>query len=117
MTDYSHTFALDDVDEACAQLVSDNAELLIEYIYQNTDRAPYNNPITRIGLVLRTLLRSGNEAVTVNSSTIEPATHDLIELIAKATNPVERKIYTDELKFLRGCTLLDDLISLNTVAQ
>jgi hypothetical protein len=113
---YSHTFEMDEVNNACTQLVSDNAEVLIDYIYRNTDRTPYNNPLIRIGLVLKTLLRSGNETVTINAATIEPATKDLTDLISKATCPVERKIYTDELKFLRSCTLLDDLISLNTIA-
>lgn len=116
MTDYSHTFELPEVNNACALLISENAELLITYIYQNTDRAPYDNPVTRVGLVIKTLLRSGNDAVNINASIIEPATEDLTSLIANSTSPVERKIYTDELTFLRRCTLLDDLISLNTVA-
>lgn len=116
MTDYSHTFELPEVNEACVQLISENAELLINYIYQHTDREPYNNQVTRVGLVLKTLLRSGNDSVTINATVIEPVTCDLKELIAGTTDTYERTIYTEELKFLRGCTLLDDLISLNTAA-
>jgi len=116
MTSYTHSFELPEVNDACALLISENAEVLIDYIYQNTEREPYNNPVVRVGLVIKTLLRSGNDVVTVNASIIEPATKDLTDLISASSNPVERKIYTDELKFLRRCTLLDDLISLNTVA-
>ena len=116
MTDYSHTFELPEVNDACALLISENAEVLIEYIYNNTDRAPYDNPVTRVGLVIKTLLRAGNDVVNVNAAVIEPATKDLHGLIDGAASPVERKIYTDELTFLQRCTLLDDLISLNTVA-
>lgn len=111
----SHTFELPEVNNACSQLISENASLLIDYIYNNTDRAPYNDPIMRVGLVLKTLLRSGNDSVTVNASTIEPATKDLQVLVNNAQSPIQRSIYMEELKFLRGCTLLDDLISLNTV--
>jgi hypothetical protein len=107
---------LAEVNDACALLISENAEVLIDYIYKHTDRAPYDDPKVRVGLVLKTLLRSGNDSATVNSSTIEPATSDLTELISQA-DPVERKVYTDELTFLHRCTLLDDLISLNTSAQ
>lgn len=114
--EYSHTFELEDVNNACVQLISDNAESLINYIYDNTDKEPYNNPVTRIGLVLKTLLRSGGESVTIKANVIEPATDDLQNLITGCENLVQQKIYTDELKFLRSCTLLDDLISLNTVA-
>tara|TARA_Y100000389_G_C17082560_1_gene327343 strand:- start:33 stop:407 length:375 start_codon:yes stop_codon:yes gene_type:complete len=113
--EYSHTFELGDVNNACVQLISDNAESLINYIYNNTDKEPYTNPVTRIGLVLKTLLRSGGESVTIKANVIEPATDDLQNLITGCDNLVQQKIYTDELKFLRSCTLLDDLISLNTV--
>lgn len=118
MTDrsHSHTFELPEVNEACALLISENAEVLIDYIYQNTHRAPYDNPSVRVGLVLKTLLRAGNDATKVSTSTIEQATSDLTELLAHSNSSVERKIYTDELKFLRSCTMLDDLISLNTAA-
>jgi hypothetical protein len=113
--EYSHTFELGDVNNACVQLISDNAESLINYIYNNTDKEPYTNPVTRIGLVLKTLLRSGGESVTIKANIIDPATDDLQNLITGCDNLVQQKIYTDELKFLRSCTLLDDLISLNTV--
>ncbi len=114
--EYSHTFELDDVNNASVQLISDNAESLINYIYDNTEKEPYNDPLTRVGLVLKTLLKSGGESVTIKASVIEPATDDLQNLITGCENLVQQKIYTDELKFLRSCTLLDDLISLNTVA-
>jgi hypothetical protein len=116
MTDYSHTFELPEVNDACGLLISENAELLIDYIYNHTDRPPYDNPTVRVGLVLKTLLRSGSDTAKVSASSIEQATADLTELLAHSNNVVERKIYTDELKFLRSCTMLDDLISLNTLS-
>ena len=115
--EYSHTFELDNVQQACAQLISENAEFLINHIYDSTDREPYNDPVTRVGLVLKTLLKSGGESVTVRSDVIEPATEDLQNLITSCNDLVKQKIYADELKFLRSCTLLDDLISLNTVVK
>lgn len=44
--------------KAFHQLLDDNLELLIEYIYDNIDREPYNNPETRVGLSLKMLLTS-----------------------------------------------------------
>lgn len=113
---YSHTFELPEVGDACAVLISRNAEHLINNIYENSTVEPFDNPVVRVGLVLKTLLRTGNESAKVSADCIESATADLSELISNAETAVERKIYTDELKFLRSCTLLDDLISLNTVA-
>ena len=115
--EYSHTFELDNVQYACMHLISENAEFLINYIYDSTDREPYNDPVTRVGLVLKTLLKSGGDSVTVRSDVIEPATEDLQNLITSCDDLVKQKIYADELKFLRSCTLLDDLISLNTVVK
>jgi hypothetical protein len=112
--DYSHTFELPKVNEACTELISRNAEYLINYIYEHTEEEPFTDPRVRVGLVLKTLLRSGNDSVTVNSSVIEPATKDLSDLANNSSSQVERNIYIEELKFLRSCTLLDDLISLNT---
>jgi len=117
MTDYSHTFELPEVNEACGQLISENAELLIGFIYQNVDRAPYDSETVRVGLVLKTLLRPGDDNVRVNAKVIEPVLVDLKTLINGANDSLEKKIYTDELRFLQGCTLLDDLISLNTVVR
>lgn len=111
---YCHTFERPGINDACADLIAENAEQLINYINQNMHRAPYNNPVTRVGLVFKILLRTGNNTTKVSESAIEQATTDLKYLLAHSTDPVEQKIYTDELIFLRKCTALDDLISLNT---
>jgi hypothetical protein len=82
MNEYVHTFELQDVNEACAVLISQNAEHLINFIYQSTDQVPYNNTRTRVGLVLKTLMRGpDNGTVLISSDIIEPVTHDLEELI------------------------------------
>lgn len=114
---YSHSFELPEISDACGILISRNAEHLINNIYENATVEPFDNPVIRVGLVLKTLLRTGNESAKVTADCIEPATSDLMELISNAETAIERKIYTDELKFLRSCTLLDDLISLNTTAM
>jgi hypothetical protein len=114
MNEYSHTFELPEVNDACAVLISQNAEHLINYIYQNSDKEPYDNINIRVGLVIKTLLRPGH-TVTVNIDVLEQAIQDLGQLIKSAPTQVERNIYTEELKFLNSCTFLDDLISLNTI--
>ena len=114
MTKYSHTFEMPGINDACADLIAENAEHLISYINQNVHRHPYDNPVTRVGLVFKILLRSGNTTTKVSEAAIEQATSDLKHLLSHSTDPVEQKIYTDELIFLRKCTALDDLISLNT---
>lgn len=113
----THTFELESVNNACSQLISDNAQHLIRYIYSHQQDYPYNDPKTRVGLVLKTLLKTGNEVATVKSDAIEPAIKDLTKLINESPSQSERNVYTDELKFLGSCTILDDLISLNTAPQ
>ena len=112
---FCQTFELPEVKDACGELISRNAEVLIKDIYDNVDCAPFNNKRVRVGTVLKILLRSGDQTAAVNADVIEPATEDLSELIRESRNPEQKHIYVEELKFLRRCTLLDDLISLNTV--
>ena len=113
-----HSFESPLVKEACQDLISHNAEYLINYIYSNTTRAPYTDRVVRVGLSLKTLLRSASssESAIVSSEAIEPVIRDLSELIARASSSTERRMYVDELTFLQKCTVLDELVSLNTQA-
>ena len=113
LTQYSHTFELPEVTRATAQLISDNAEYLIRYIYKNNEA--YSDPVIRVGLVIKILLRGGEDASTpVDTTILDPVMRDLNDLVSHASNQIVRQIYTDELKFVRSCAISDDLISLNT---
>jgi hypothetical protein len=119
MSVFEHTFELESVQQACLDLISENAEHLIRHIYTNSNRAPYNDPRIRVGLALKTLLRSSDssDTVIVNSEAVNPVIFDLTELMSKASSSVERRMLTDELTFLERCTQLEELVSLNTVRQ
>ncbi len=109
----THSFELSEVKEATMCLISDNAEHLIHYIYNNKTRDPYKTPMVRIGLVMKTLLKStGSQAV--KGEVIEPAINDIIDLIAATKDPMVTEVYQEELRFLKSCTILDDMITLNT---
>jgi hypothetical protein len=109
----THSFELPEVKDATMCLISDNAEHLIRYIYSNKEQKPYNTPLVRIGLVLKTLLKTnGNQAV--KGDVIEPAINDLIDVIALTKDPMLTDVYQEELRFLKSCTILDDMITLNT---
>ena len=107
----THTFELPEVKEATLKLITDNAPHLINYIYNNRHISPYNNPQVRIGLVMKTLLKT---ETNTDSSIIEPAINDLVALISETKDPRIANVYTEELRFLRSCTILDDMITLNT---
>ena len=107
----TNTFNLPQVNDATAELIGHNAIYLINYVYANKDRAPYSDAVTRVGLVLKTLLKSNRD---IDIQTLSPTIDDLTLLINEAVDPVIRSTYLDELKYLRSCALNDDLISLNT---
>ena len=111
----THSFELPEVKEATAQLISDNAEHLSNYIYKHTKEAPYNSPIVRVGLVLKTMLKIADNVNPVKSETIEPAINDLMQLISTSKDASLTEVYQEELRFLKSCIILDDMITLNTV--
>ena len=111
-----HTFELESVQSACLDLIAQNAEHLIGHIYSHIGQAPYNDQRIRVGLALKTLLRStdSGDTVIVNSEVLNPVIHDLTELLSKSSSSLERRMLTDELTFLERCTQLEELVSLNT---
>ena len=106
-----NTFNLPAVNEATADLIGQNAEHLINYIYANVDMFPYTDPLIRVGLVLKTLLKC-NRILTMQ--TLSRPIEDLTTLINDASTELSRRSFIDELKYIQSCTLNDDLISLNT---
>jgi hypothetical protein len=113
-TALTHSFELPEVKEATLKLITDNAEHLINYIYANTTKDPYTKRPVRVGLVIKTLLKTDSHNNPIKSATIEPAINDLLALIADTKDPRVIGIYQDELRFLKSCTILDDMITLNT---
>ena len=107
----TNTFNLPQVNDATVELIGHNAVHLINYIYAHKDRAPYSDALTRVGLVLKMLLKSNRD---MDIQTLSPTIDDLTVLINEAVDPGTRRTYLDELKYLRSCALNDDLISLNT---
>lgn len=113
-----HTFKLPEVTEACVGLISENAEHLINFIYQHADRSPYDDAKVRVGLAIKIILKPCEDTeVVLEPTVLEPVMQDLEELIRTADTQTERRIYTDELRYIRDCTIRDDLISLNTTVQ
>jgi hypothetical protein len=108
----THSFELTEVKEATMKLISDNADHLINYIYTHKDTSPYNVPLIRVGLVMKTLLKTDK---TVKSDTIEPVITDILDLISGTKDPRFTEIYQEELRFLKSCSILDDMITLNGV--
>ncbi len=110
----THSFELPEVKEATLKLITDNAEHLINYIYSNKSIHPYNKSNVRVGLVIKTLLKTDSNISPIKSASIEPAINDLLELISETKNPRVIAVYQEELRFLKSCTILDDMITLNT---
>ena len=110
----THSFELPEVKEATLKLITDNAEHLINYIYNNKAIQPYNKGNVRVGLVIKTLLKTDSNISPIKSATIEPAINDLLALISETKDPRVIAVYQEELRFLKSCTILDDMITLNT---
>jgi hypothetical protein len=112
---YSQTFERDDVKTATQQLILDNAEHLIKYIYDNKDTHPYDHPVVRVGLTLKTLLRLNTDGRPINGDVIEPVIEELTELKSATKDTLQRNIYDEELRYLKCCTIHSDMVTLNTV--
>jgi hypothetical protein len=110
----SHSFELPEVKEATLKLISDNATHLIKFIYDNQDQEPYNDPLVRVGLAMKTLLKADMESSHLNSTIVDPVIADLLNMIASCKDSRLVPVYTEELRFLKSCTILDDMITLNT---
>jgi len=108
-----NTFNLVQVALATEELIGHNAEYLISYINEHKTEAPYTDALTRIGLVLKILLKlKANPGLPMK--VLSPTIEDLTTLINTSADTA-RKVYRDELKYIQSCTLNDDLISLNTI--
>lgn len=112
---YSQTFERADVKTATQQLILDNAEHLIKYIYDNKDKHPYDDPARRVGLALKTLLKLNTDGQPINGDVLEPVIEELQELKDRTKDALQQNIYDEELRFLKCCTIHSDMVTLNTV--
>lgn len=109
----THTFELPEIKDAVSLLISKNTERLIKYVYEHTHDL-FTNPKVRIGLSLKVLLKSDNQTHNVNRDILELVSDDLMVLIGDTEDESEKQLYQKELRFLNSCSILDDMITLNT---
>lgn len=107
------------IREAGFDLMVQNAEHLIKFIYQNTDKSPYDNPEVRIGLVIKILIRSNTN---YTADLLQPVVDDMQNLLSdqdylcKFDDPSERRnALSKELTLINKFMELDETISLNTL--
>lgn len=99
------------VKHAGLQLITDNAEHLISYIYENIHRSPYDDVETRAGLAVKILLQTG---VRGSSEILNPIAEDLNSMLNDPThlqNESKRKALNDELLLINKLLILDEEIS------
>lgn len=106
---------LKSVKNAMPSIISD----IINHIYENKDKEPYNTAETRVGLALQTLLM-GETEYSLDFEFVQPIIDDIEELIIDEDHlssfpdpPIRKQILKNELNILRHRIHLDDL-SLNT---
>jgi hypothetical protein len=115
MASASQTFERKDVTDATLMLIQDNAEHLISYIYKNKDKAPYNDPVVRVGLTLKTLLKVDANRCLIDGDVLEPAINELTQLRNNAKGTAQYSVYDTELRYLSCCVVHSDLVTLNTM--
>jgi hypothetical protein len=107
-----------EIKESYVSLLNDNLPTLINYIYTNTSKAPYNNPEIRVALSLQMIFSSNVLINPILSSKIAKDINDL-----KCNNTYlskwsdrDKKLRTIEKELSRlinNHTEIDDTISLN----
>jgi hypothetical protein len=113
--EFCQTFEREDVKGATAQLIQDNAETLIKFIYNNKDKCPYNSPHVRVGLTLKTLLKINTHNRPIDGDVLEEAIEELKALRDSSKDAIQHGIYDDELRYLQCCIIHSDMVTLNTI--
>lgn len=118
LIEIAYSTELNNVKDATADLVANNAGYLIEYIYNNKTTSPYNNAEVRVGLVIKTLLKASGVFPSELMTQVVDDINDLVsdrDYLSQFNSPSERKSALQyELSFINKYIQLDDLISLNT---
>ena len=117
MLTYKFSSENPEVEKASGNLILENANYLLQYIYSNLDKEPYNNPEIRIGLALKIILKTN---ITYESNIMQPIIDDIEFLLNdedylnKFKNPGKRRAKLDsELLLINKYIELSDTISLN----
>jgi hypothetical protein len=110
---YSQTFERPDVKIAARNLMKNMAPTLIKSIYRNKEE--YNEPVVRVGLVLKVLLKLDLEKNPLDSDILEPVIDDLRQVIKNTQDEFQKNIYEDELRYLKCCIIHSDMVTLNAL--
>jgi hypothetical protein len=107
------------IKDASFSLIVDNAEQLIEFIYNHKDVVPYNKREIRVGLAIKVLLKGSHH---YSSSLISPIIDDLENMLYdddylnSFDDPEKKRVaISSELSLMNKYVKLDDTITLNTV--
>lgn len=116
LTDY-RCFNLPNIKQVYVKLLNDNLQHLINYIYNNTDKEPYNSAEIRTALSMQMILAS-NQLIPYQLSSL--IAKDLDEMRKNdsytdqwASSSKKRKVLAKEMDFLKKHTEIDDTVSLN----
>jgi hypothetical protein len=107
-----HSTQVKGIESAGFDLIVQNAEHLIGYIYNHTNTRPYSDPEIRLGLVVKILLKSNTN---YSRDLLQPVIDDIETLMSETEDPVRHTGLSMELSLLSKFLELDDSISLNTV--
>ncbi len=106
------------IKSASFDLIVQNAQTLIKYIYANKETSPYDVVEVRVGLVIKILLKSQEN---YESELLQPVIEDIEnmmeddEYLKASGNSEERHLaLSKELSLLNKFQELDDTITLNT---
>ena len=117
MLNYKYSSENPEVELATSDLIIENANYLLSYIYSNIDKKPYDDPEIRIGLSLKIILKTN---ITYDRSLMQPIIDDIEYLLGNEEyftyfkNPEKRKAkLNNELILINKYIELSDTISLN----
>jgi hypothetical protein len=116
LTDYRCYF-LSNLKNVYLKLLNDNITYMLEYIYTNKDKEPYNSPEVRVALAMQMIL-SSDKLIPISLSSMIAKDLEMLrkddDYTSKWLNPVmKRKRLLKELEMLKKHTEIDDSISLN----
>jgi len=120
LTDY-RCYCLPNLRNVYLKLLNDNITYLLEYIYTNKTKEPYNSAEVRVAMAMQMILTS-DKLLPIPLSTLIAKDLDSLrkddEYTSKWANPtIKRKRLLKELDLLKKHTEIDDSISLNLPDQ
>ncbi len=117
--DKYYSSELSGLDNIANELILQNAEHLVNYIYQHSHEIPYDRPEVRVGLCIKILI---NSKQTYKPELLSWIVDDIETLLSNEQHMKQYKIkmkradaLTQELSLINKLLDLDDTISLNTL--